>query len=91
MVYFLLVVAAWGSLFFRLPTWLSILSSFVFLFLGAILLLFGLAGSYWDSHMTPGGDNPAASTLITGVLLLLSRAALVIKLILHALVAPPEP
>lgn len=90
MVYFLLVVAAWGSLFFRLPTWLSILSSFVFLFLGAVFLLFGLAGSYWDSHMTPG-SNPAASTLITGVLLLLSRIALVVKLILHALVAPPAP
>ena len=90
MVYFLLVLAAWGSLFFRLPTWLSILSSLAFLGLGAIFLLFGLAFSYWDSHMTPGSSG-ATSTLVTGVLLLLSRAALVVKLILHAMVAPPEP
>lgn len=90
MVYFLLVLAAWGSLFFRLPTWLSILSSLAFLGLGAIFLLFGLAFSYWDSHMTSGSSG-ATSTLVTGVLLLLSRAALVVKLILHAMVAPPEP
>ncbi|KRD31504.1 hypothetical protein ASE35_16035 [Lysobacter sp. Root916] len=90
MVYVLLVIAAWGSLFFRLPVWLSILSSCAFLGLGAVFLLFGLAGSYWDSHMT-SGDSAATSTLVTGVLLLLSRAALVVKLILHALVAPPEP
>ncbi|KRA17032.1 hypothetical protein [Lysobacter sp. Root604] len=90
MVYVLLVIAAWGSLFFRLPVWLSILSSCVFLGLGAVFLLFGLAGSYWDSHMT-SGDSAATSTLVTGALLLLSRAALVVKLILHALVAPPEP
>jgi hypothetical protein len=78
MVYALLVVAAWGSLFVPLPGWAKGLLSAAFLGLGALFLLFGLAGSYWDSHMT-------------GVLLLLSRAALLVKVVLHALVAPPSP
>jgi hypothetical protein len=90
LICFLLVLAAWGSLFLRLPRWLSVLASCVFLGLGAILLLFGLAGSYWDSHMTPG-SSASTSTLVTGGLLLLSRAALLVKIVLHALVAPPAP
>ena len=90
MVYFLLVVAAWGSLFLRPPTWLSVLLSCLFVGLGAILLLFGWAGSYWDSHMAPGSDA-STSTLVTGVLLLMSRALLIFKVVLHALVAPSEP
>jgi hypothetical protein len=90
MVYALLVVAAWGSLFVPLPGWAKVLLSAAFLGLGALFLLFGLAGSYWDSHMTPGTSS-STSTLVTGVLLLLSRAALVAKVVLHALVAPPSP
>ena len=90
MVYALLVVVAWGSLFVPLPSWVKVLLSIGFLGLGALFLLFGLAGSYWDSHMTPGTSS-STSTLVTGVLLLLSRAALLVKVILHALVAPPSP
>jgi hypothetical protein len=90
MVYALLVVAAWGSLFVPLPGWAKGLLSVACLGLGALFLLFGLAGSYWDSHMTPGSSS-STSTLVTGVLLLLSRAALLVKIVLHALVAPPSP
>jgi hypothetical protein len=90
MVYFLLIVAAWGSLFLNLPRWASVFASCVFLGLGTIFLLFGLAGSYWDSYMT-SGSSTATSTLVTGALLLLSRAALLVKVVLHALVAPPSP
>ena len=89
MIYFLLVLAAWGSLFLPLPRWASVVCSFLFLGLGTILLLFGLAGSYW-SHMTPG-SSPATSTLVTGALLLLSRALLIVKIVLQILVAPPSP
>jgi len=89
MVYALLVVAAWGSLLVPLPSWAKVLLSVGFLGFGAIFLLFGLAGFYWDSHMTPGTSS-STSTLVTGVLLLLSRAALLVKIILHALVAPPS-
>lgn len=88
MVYALLVLVAWGSLVVPLPTWAKILMTFGVLFMGGVLLLFGMAGSYWDSHMTPGTSS-ATSTLLTGILLLLSRAVLLFKLILHALVAPP--
>ena len=88
-MYALLVIAAWGTLFVPLPGWAKVVLSAAFLCLGAIFLLFGLAGSYWDSHMTPGTSS-SMSTLLTGVLLLLSRAALVIKVILHILVAPPS-
>ena len=90
MIYVLLVVAAWGSLFVPLPSWVKILLSIGFLGFGILFLLFGLAGSYWDSHMTPGSSS-STSTLVTGILLLLSRAVLVAKVILHALVAPPSP
>lgn len=90
MVYALLVLAAWGSLFLGLPKWAKLLLSLLFVGLGAVLLLFGLAGSYWDSHMTPGTTS-SGSTLVTGVLLLLSRASQVFRLILHALVSPPSP
>jgi len=89
MVYVLLVIAAWWSLFVPLLGWAKVVLSAAFLGLGAIFLFFGLAGSYWDSHMTPGTSS-STSTLLTGVLLLLSRAALVLKVILHILVAPPS-
>lgn len=90
MVYLLLVVVAWGSLFIRLPRWFSALLSVGLLSLGALFVLFGLAGSYWDSHMTPGTSS-STSTLLTGIMLLLSRAASVVKVILHGLVSPPSP
>ena len=89
MIYTLLVIAACGSLFIPLPTWAKVLLSVGFLGFGSILLLFGLGGSYWDSHMTSGASQ-ATSTLVTGVLLLLSRVALLVKVILHALVSPPS-
>lgn len=89
MVYALLVLAAWVSLFVPLPTWAKVLLSVGFLGFGGLLLLFGLAGGYWDSHMTSGASQ-ATSTLVTGALLVLSRAALLVKIVLHALVSPPS-
>lgn len=90
MIYFLLVVLAWGTLFLPMPRWLSIVASLAFLSLGAVLLLFGMAGSYWDSHMSPNSKSQATSTLVTGVLLLLSRAVLLIKVMLLGLASPPS-
>lgn len=90
MIYALLVVAAWGSLFLPLPSWAKVLLGIGFVGFGSLLLLFGLAGSYWDSHMTSGASQ-ATSTWVTGALLVLSRAALVVKVVLHALVSPPSP
>jgi len=54
------------------------------------LLLFGMAGSYWDSHMSPSSPSQATSTLWTGGLLLLSRAVLLVKVMLLASVSPPS-
>jgi protein-S-isoprenylcysteine O-methyltransferase Ste14 len=78
MLYALLVIAAWGTLFIPLPAWIRLLLSIGFIGLGIVLLLFGLAGSYWASHMTPGTSS-ATSTLVTAVLLLLSRMTVLIK------------
>ena len=90
MIYFLLVVLAWGTLFLPMPRWLSIIASLAFLSVGVVLLLFGMAGSYWDSHMSPNNPSQATSTLVTGVLLLLSRAVLLIKVMLLGLASPPS-
>jgi hypothetical protein len=90
MIYFLLVVSAWGTLFLPMPRWLSLIASLAFLSIGTILLLFGMAGSYWDSNMSPNSPSQATSTLVTGVLLLLSRAVLLVKVLLMASVSPPS-
>lgn len=90
MIYFLLVVLAWGTLFLSMPRWLSIVASLGFASIGAVLLLFGMAGSYWDSHMSPNSKSQATSTLVTGILLLLSRAVLLIKAMLLGLASPPS-
>ncbi len=88
MEYVVLVLVAWGSLLLPLPSWLKGVMSVAVIGIGAVLLLFGLGGSYWDSHMRPGSSS-AGSTILTGVLLLLSRAAHVMRLVLHVLGAPP--
>ena len=89
MIYTLLVIAAFGSLFLPMPSWAKALLGFAFIGLGIIFLLFGLAGSYWDSHMTPGTSS-STSTLVTGVLLLLSRATVIAKIVLNSLFSPPS-
>ncbi len=83
LVFTLLVIAAWGSLFFRLPNWLVLVTSLVYLGFGVIFLLFGLVGHYWDSQMTPG-TYPSTPMLVTGVLLLLSQVVRVQRLIAAA-------
>ncbi len=86
----MLVLVAWGSLLLPMPGWFKGVMTVAVIAIGAVLLLFGLGGSYWDSHMRPGSSS-AGSTILTGVLLLLSRAAHVMRLILHVLGAPPDP
>jgi hypothetical protein len=83
LVFTLLVIAAWGSLFIPLPRWLVVSTGVAFLGLGGIFLLFGLMGSYWDSHMTPG-HSPSTPMLLTGVLLLLSQAVRLVRFMASA-------
>jgi len=90
MILFLLVVAAWGSLFAPLPRWASVVCSLLVLGVGVLMMLFGLAAAYWNDHMT-AGDSSGTSVWVTGALLLLSRAGLVIRIVLEALAAPDSP
>jgi hypothetical protein len=90
-IFALLVIAAWGSLFIPLSCWAKGLLSFGFLCLGIIFLLFGLGGWYWDSYMSPGSSSPATALLVTGVLLLLSRATSMLRLVFEILFSPPMP
>ncbi len=90
MLGFLLVAAAWGSLFVTMPRWVSVLCSSAVLGVGALMALFGLAAAYWDDHMT-SGDSGGTSVWVAGVLMLLSRAGLVIRIVLEALAAPDSP
>ena len=78
MIDLLLIAFAWGSLLLPLPKWLSFILGFAVLFVGTIFVLFGIAGVYWDSHMRPG-INTAAWGLVSGVLIVLSRAAWLVK------------
>jgi simple sugar transport system permease protein len=52
------------------------------------MMLFGAVFTYWDVHMRPGSDSPALRMLIGGVLLLLSRALLLLKLVSQMLGSP---
>lgn len=79
MIYFLLLLVAWGSLFLPLPRWFSLLLSLAIVGAGCILLLFGLMGAYWSSHMMPSNAGAATSTWMTGGLLLLSRLVLLFR------------
>lgn len=90
MMLFLLVAAALGSLFVPLPRWASVICSVLVLGVGVLMTLFGLAAAYWDDHMTPG-DSGGTSVWVSGVLMLLSRAGLVIRIVLEALAAPDSP
>lgn len=89
MIYGMLVLLAVGTLFLRLPRWLSFLLSLAFVGIGIILLLFGFAGSYWSSHMNPSNAGAATSTWVTGALLVLSRAVLLLKTVREIVLAPP--
>lgn len=90
MAYAVLVIAAWGLAIMRLPVWLAVLLGVGFTGFGAILVVFGAAGIYWNSHMMPSNHGPYW-TLGTGVLLLLSQLVPMTRLVLRALAPPPEP
>ena len=81
----LIVVAAYATLFVSMPRWLSILLSVGFLGIGLLFVLFGAIGSLWDRQMTPGSDHGGTQVLVAGVLLLLSRARLVFRVVMEAL------
>ena len=89
-MYFLLILAAIGTLFIPMPRWLSFLLSFAFIGIGIIFVLFGWGGTYWDSHMRPSTESAAKPMLITGVILLVSRAVAIIKTI-FAIATDPHP
>ena len=84
----LLVIAAWGSLFLRLPRWATVIVDLVIVCVGLTFVLMGWLGAQWDGTTDPG-ESAAAATLWTGVLLLLSRAVTLLKLVLHVLASPP--
>lgn len=69
----LLIAVAWASLLLPLPRWLFFISSFVVLIVGTLFALFGAFFAYWSGHMGPD-DNQAVYVLVTGILILLSRA-----------------
>lgn len=87
---FLLVATAWGSLFVPLPRWASVICSVFVLGIGVLMTLFGLAAAYWNDHMAPS-DSGGTAVWVSGVLMLLSRAGLVIRIVLEALAAPNSP
>lgn len=86
MAYVVLVLAAWGMVFIRLPVWLALLFGLGTFGFGAVLAVFGAGGAYWNSHMAPG-NHGAYWTLGTGALLVLAGIAMLIRPILR----PPEP
>lgn len=87
MAYAVLVLAAWGMVFIRLPVWLALLFGLGSFGFGAVLVVLGAAGAYWNSHMAPG-NHGAYWTLGTGVLLALAGIALMVMPMLRP---PPEP
>lgn len=73
-----LIAVAWGSLLIPLPRWLFFIFSFVVLIVGTLFALFGAFFTYWSGHMGPD-DNQAVYVLVTGILVVLSRARWLIK------------
>lgn len=88
MLIFLLVAAAYATLFIRMPRWASMLVGALVLGAGFVMVLFGAVFTYWGVQMRPGSDSPALRMLIGGVLLLLSRALLLLKLVAEVLGSP---
>ena len=86
MIGFLLVLAAWASLPLREPKWLSVMCSVAVLAVGTAMLLAGLLAAGFGDSVSSG-----VGRLFTGGLMLLSRAALVIRIVLEALAAPNSP
>ncbi|MGB4860372.1 MAG: hypothetical protein WBP11_13740 [Dokdonella sp.] len=78
MINLLLIAVAWGSLLLPLPRWLFFILSFIVLFVGTMFVLFGALFVYWDSHMQPE-NNLAMYGLVTGILIVLSRATWLVK------------
>lgn len=74
----LMIAAAWGSLLLPVPRWMFFVLSFIVLFLGTLFVLFGAFFTYWSGHMGPD-DNQSVYVLLTGILIVLSRARWLIK------------
>jgi hypothetical protein len=71
-----------------MPRWAAMLVGALVLGAGFVMVLFGAVFTCWDVHMRPGSDSPALRMLIGGVLLLLSRALLLLKLVAQRLGSP---
>lgn len=66
-----LVLASWLSVLVPTPKWLAMVFVFGFSALGALFLLFGAAGWYWDSHMN--SSNEGMKGFIAGVLMVVPQ------------------
>jgi hypothetical protein len=72
-----LIIIAYGQLFFSIPTWLSAVISTLFGLLGFPLIFLGWLDYYWDSYMQPG--KASLSVFVSGILLLISPLLVCIK------------
>lgn len=82
----LLVAVAWITAFIPMPRWLSVLISTVVLIAGTFLVLSGGMDYWWDRSMQPD-QNDGLHVLLAGVAMLLSRAAIVLRVIAEILTA----
>ncbi len=80
----LITIAAWLTLLIPMPRWLGGIVTFLVIGFGLIFAITGGMAWYWDSHMQPdaGGGFIAFAC---GVLMLLSRARHVLRLIAEIL------
>lgn len=80
----LITIVAWATLLIPMPRWLAGTVTFLVIGFGLILSIMGGMAWYWDSHMQPD-VNDGLAALICGVLMLLSRAKHVLRLIAEIL------
>lgn len=74
----LITLAAWGGVLFAPQGTVSrALQVFVFGVLGGVMVFFGAASYWWDSHMQP--DKKSAFVLICGLLTLASQGVTLLR------------
>jgi hypothetical protein len=88
-VLFLLVAAAWGSLWLPAPKWLKFVLSFVFIGMGLLMVVFGGFANAWDKNLNPSNTS-GGKVLTAGILILLSRAWLILRAFAESLLGPPS-
>ena len=76
----LVVIAAWGSVFWRPGTVVGVLVFLLFCALGTGFALAGGFSYWWDSSMMPGRETPLL--LVCGLLTLASQGVIFIRNVL---------